>query len=64
MKNVAYIDRTNLQQGTVKGNADAEMVLKSVRDVFEQDIENIVLIYFEKRIFHLHGCKIHQLLKK
>ncbi len=33
-----------IQKGVIKGNADAEMVLKSVRDVFEENINNVVLV--------------------
>lgn len=33
-----------IQRGKVKGNADSELVLKSVRDVFEQDINAVILI--------------------
>lgn len=32
------------QKGVVKGNADAEMILQSVRDVFEKTLENVVLV--------------------
>jgi len=32
------------QKGVVKGNADAEMVLKSVRDVFEEDLDNAIVV--------------------
>lgn len=33
-----------IQDGIIKGNADSEMVLKSVRDVFEEDISNVILV--------------------
>jgi uncharacterized LabA/DUF88 family protein len=32
------------QKGIVKGNADAEMILQSVRDVFEKDIDNAIIV--------------------
>jgi len=32
------------QKGIVKGNADSEMVLKSVRDVFEETPDNVILV--------------------
>ena len=33
-----------IQKGTVKGNADSEMVLQSVRDYFEKEIGQVVLV--------------------
>ena len=33
-----------LQNGVIKGNADSEMVLKSVRDYFEENIESVVIV--------------------
>lgn len=32
------------QKGVVKGNADAEMILKTVRDFYEEDTESVTLI--------------------
>jgi len=33
-----------IRKGIIKGNADAEMVLKSVRDVFEKLPDNVVIV--------------------
>lgn len=53
------------QRGVVKGNADAEMVLQSVRDVFEKTLNNVILVsgdgdfsclvdfLIEKRVFKI-----------
>lgn len=35
---------TVTQQGKIKGNADAEMVLQCTRDYFEQDIKDVIII--------------------
>lgn len=47
LKSVGFIlifKESIICKGKVKGNADSELVLQSVRDVFEKEINNVVLV--------------------